>query len=101
MSPLISQSILMLADSTAPQLPTGFNSETQKAFSGSAVAIFAGLAVLAVGVIWAVFFAMWFRDNPKDNPKVNAAELALLLGIKQPTVPERLAAARERLRVVA
>lgn len=31
-----------------------------------------------LGVIWAVFFAMWFRDNPKDNPKVNAAELALL-----------------------
>lgn len=30
-----------------------------------------------------------------------AAELALLLGIKQPTVPERLAAARERLREVA
>jgi hypothetical protein len=56
MSPLFSQSILMLADSAAPQLPTGFNSETQKAFSGSAVAIFAGLAVLAVGVIWAVFF---------------------------------------------
>ena len=31
-----------------------------------------------LGVIWAVFFAMWFRDNPKDNPKVNAAELELL-----------------------
>jgi len=31
-----------------------------------------------LGVIWAIFFALWFRDNPKDNPKVNAAELALL-----------------------
>jgi hypothetical protein len=61
MSPLFSQSILMLADSAAPQLPTGFNSETQKAFSGSAVAIFAGLAVLAVGVIWAVFFTDLIR----------------------------------------
>jgi MFS family permease len=31
-----------------------------------------------LGVIWAVFFALWFRDNPKDHPKVNAAELELL-----------------------
>ncbi|MBE7494717.1 MAG: MFS transporter [Verrucomicrobiaceae bacterium] len=31
-----------------------------------------------LGVIWAVFFARWFRDNPKDHPRVNAAELALL-----------------------
>ena len=32
----------------------------------------------ALGVVWAVFFYGWFRDNPKDNPKVNAAELRLL-----------------------
>ena len=57
--------MLMLADSTAPQLPSGFNSETQKAFSGSTVAIFAGLAVLAVGVIWAVFF----RKSDKQNAR--------------------------------
>jgi len=56
MSPLFSQSILMLADSAVPELPTGLKFEAQKAFSGSSVAIFAGLAVLAVGVIWAVFF---------------------------------------------
>lgn len=31
-----------------------------------------------LGVIWAVAFALWFRDNPKDHPKVNAAELELL-----------------------
>lgn len=31
-----------------------------------------------LGVVWMVFFALWFRDNPKDHPKVNAAELALL-----------------------
>ncbi len=29
-------------------------------------------------MIWAVAFALWFRDNPKDHPKVNAAELELL-----------------------
>ncbi len=32
----------------------------------------------SLGLVWMVFFAMWFRDSPKDNPKVNAAELALL-----------------------
>ena len=37
--------------------------------------IFGGL-----GVIWAVFFYRWFRDNPAAHPKVNAAELALLEG---------------------
>jgi len=31
-----------------------------------------------LGVIWAVFFFRWFRDNPADNPKVNAGELRLL-----------------------
>lgn len=56
MSPLTTHSMLMLANSAAPQLPTGFNPETQKAFSGSTVAFVAGLIVLAIGVIWAVFF---------------------------------------------
>jgi MFS transporter, ACS family, glucarate transporter len=31
-----------------------------------------------LGVVWAVFFYRWYRDNPRDNPSVNAAELALL-----------------------
>ena len=31
-----------------------------------------------LGVVWAVFFFRWFRDNPSDNPKVNAGELRLL-----------------------
>ena len=56
MSLLSTQSILMLADSTSPQLPSGFKAETQKAFGDSTVAFVAGLLVLAVGVIWAVFF---------------------------------------------
>ena len=34
----------------------------------------------AVGVIWAIFFYRWYRDNPRDNPHVNDAELALLRG---------------------
>ena len=31
-----------------------------------------------LGVVWAILFALWFRDNPRDHPSVNAAELALL-----------------------
>lgn len=31
-----------------------------------------------LGVVWAVCFHLWFRDNPKDHPGVNAAEAALL-----------------------
>jgi ACS family glucarate transporter-like MFS transporter len=33
-----------------------------------------------IGVIWAVFFYSWYRDNPRDHPRVNAAELRLLRG---------------------
>src|SRR4051794_21227492 len=32
----------------------------------------------ALGVVWAVCFYYWFRDNPKDNKSVNEAELELL-----------------------
>jgi predicted MFS family arabinose efflux permease len=31
-----------------------------------------------LGVIWAVAFAWWYRDNPLDNPKLNAAERELV-----------------------
>ena len=72
MSSLFTHSMLMLADSTAPQLPSGFNSETQKALSGSTVAIFAGLAVLAIGVIWAVFFRK--SDKQKGRGVINEAK---------------------------
>jgi len=37
----------------------------------------------SVGLVWAVFFYRWYRDNPRDNPHVNAAELALLKGNEQ------------------
>jgi MFS transporter, ACS family, glucarate transporter len=33
-----------------------------------------------IGVIWAVFFYYWYRDDPRDHPRVNAAELRLLSG---------------------
>ena len=32
----------------------------------------------ALGVVWAVIFWLWFRDNPRDHKGVNAAELELL-----------------------
>src|SRR6267142_6022767 len=34
----------------------------------------------ALGVVWALFFYRWYRDNPRDNPRVNAAELRLMRG---------------------
>ncbi|MCC7156784.1 MAG: MFS transporter [Bryobacterales bacterium] len=37
---------------------------------------FAVFALL--GVVWAILFYRWFRDNPKDHPSVNAAEWELL-----------------------
>lgn len=40
--------------------------------------IFGGL-----GIIWAVFFYFWFRDNPRDKKGVNAAELELLKGSEE------------------
>jgi MFS transporter, ACS family, glucarate transporter len=33
----------------------------------------------AIGIIWAVFFYRWFRDNPKDHKSVNQQELALIV----------------------
>jgi len=32
----------------------------------------------SLGIVWAVAFWFWFRDNPKDHPGVNEAEQALL-----------------------
>jgi len=34
----------------------------------------------ALGVVWAVLFFRWFRDDPRDHPRVNEAERALLAG---------------------
>jgi hypothetical protein len=62
----------MLADSTAPQLPSGFKAETQKAFGDSTVAFVAGLLVLAVGVFWAVFFRK--SDNQKARGVISESK---------------------------
>lgn len=32
----------------------------------------------AIGLIWALLFFRWYRDNPRDNPGVNPAELKLI-----------------------
>ncbi len=31
-----------------------------------------------LGVVWAIAFFLWYRDNPLDNPKLNEAERELL-----------------------
>ncbi len=36
------------------------------------------LVFASLGVVWAIIFYRWFRDNPRDHPSVNAAELELL-----------------------
>ncbi len=35
-----------------------------------------------VGIVWAVLFYRWFRDNPHEHPSVNAAERKLLTGVE-------------------
>jgi predicted MFS family arabinose efflux permease len=37
----------------------------------------------AIGLIWALWFYGWFRDNPRDHRSVNASELELLRGSEQ------------------
>jgi sugar phosphate permease len=32
----------------------------------------------AIGIVWAIFFYRWFRDNPRQNKSINEAELRLL-----------------------
>ncbi len=32
----------------------------------------------AIGVIWAIFFYRWYRDNPRKHPSLNEAEKAML-----------------------
>lgn len=32
----------------------------------------------ALGIVWAVIFYLWYRDNPREHKSVNAAEAALL-----------------------
>lgn len=41
-----------------------------------------------IGVVWAVFFYRWFRDDPAKHPAVNAEELAILPPAKDVAVAE-------------
>lgn len=41
----------------------------------------------AVGVVWAVGFARWFRDDPANHPGVNAAELEHIRGGRPADAP--------------
>ena len=31
-----------------------------------------------LGVVWAIFFYIWYRDNPRERKEINEAELAIL-----------------------
>ncbi len=31
-----------------------------------------------LGIVWAIFFFIWFRDNPRDKKSINEAELAII-----------------------
>jgi MFS family permease len=44
----------------------------------------------AVGIVWAVGFCLWFRDDPADHPGVNPAELAAIRGDLPPPAREHL-----------
>ena len=39
-----------------------------------------------LGIVWAVIFVRWYRDNPREHPGVNAAEAALLPSAAQTAV---------------
>jgi MFS transporter, ACS family, glucarate transporter len=45
---------------------------------------YAFLILACPGVVWAVIFYRWFRDNPLENPSMNAAERDLLRDIEPP-----------------
>ncbi|HEX5271171.1 MAG TPA: MFS transporter [Gemmataceae bacterium] len=32
----------------------------------------------AIGTVWCILFALWFRNRPREKPSVNAAELAII-----------------------
>ena len=38
------------------------------------------------GIVWAVFFLWWFRDNPRDHPAVNRTELERLPPVDRVTL---------------
>lgn len=42
------------------------------------------LLYAAPGLIWAAWFAVWFRNRPQEHPGVNAAELAIICSDCEP-----------------
>lgn len=40
----------------------------------------------AIGVVWAIAFYLWYRDDPAEHPRMNQAELALLPPPKETAV---------------
>lgn len=42
----------------------------------------------ALGIVWAVAFHRWYRDDPRQHPGVNAAELALMRDIEPAALGE-------------
>ena len=41
-----------------------------------------------LGIVWAVFFYRWYRDDPREHPAVNPAELALMRDIEPAAMGE-------------
>jgi ACS family glucarate transporter-like MFS transporter len=41
------------------------------------------VVLAAVGVVWAVVWYLWFRDDPRDHPRITARELEKILATRQ------------------
>ncbi len=44
----------------------------------------------AIGMVWALFFHRWYRDDPSRHPRMNAAERALLPPARESAVAARV-----------
>ena len=44
----------------------------------------------SLGIVWAILFAWWFRDNPADHPAVNTAERDLIGPLTSPPISHHL-----------
>jgi ACS family glucarate transporter-like MFS transporter len=42
------------------------------------------LILMLIGFAWAVFWFLWFRDEPGDHPRISAEEKAFILAHRQP-----------------
>ena len=40
-----------------------------------------------LGIVWAIGFWFWFRDDPATHPRANAAEVAVIRGTDEPEPP--------------